>query len=76
MGKQRGGHAQQAATCEFQGYGHTHHFCICSRSELRERKEIELWRLHQSLVNSIFSTGRRIKGEYGGVLHDSYFERI
>ena len=28
-----------------QGCGHTHHFRICSCSELCERKEIELWRL-------------------------------
>ena len=59
-----------------QNYGHTHYFRICSGSELCERKEVELWRLRQSLVNSIFSTGRRIKGKYDGVLHDSYFERI
>jgi len=60
----------------FQGYGHTHHFCICCCSELCERKEVELWRLCQSLIYSIFCTGKRVKSEHDGILHGSYFERI
>jgi hypothetical protein len=60
----------------FQGYGHTHHFCVCRCGELGERKEIELWRLRQSLIYSIFCTGKRVKCKYGGVLDGSYFERI
>jgi hypothetical protein len=65
-----------AASGYLQGYGHTHHFCICGCGELCEREEVEFWRLRQSLIDSIFSTGRRVKGEHGGVLRDSYFERI
>lgn len=76
VGNKGEGMRGQRLHVSFQGYGHTHHFCICSRSELCERKEVELWRLHQPLVNSVFSTGGRIKGEYGGALCDSYFERI
>ena len=60
----------------FQGHGHTHNFCICCCGKLRERKEVQFWGLHQSLVDRIFSTGKSVKGEYDGVLHDSYFERI
>ena len=60
----------------FQGNGHTHHFCVCRCGELSERKEVELWRLRQSLINGIFCTGKRVKGECGGVLCDPYFERI
>ena len=59
----------------FEGHGQTHHFCICCRGELRER-EVQFWGLHQSLVDRIFGTGKSVKGEYDGVLHDSYFERI
>lgn len=59
-----------------QGYGHTHHFCISRCGELCEREEIEFWRLRQSLIDSIFSTGKGVKGEYDGVLRGSYFERI
>lgn len=60
----------------FQGYGHTHHFCVSRCGKLSEREEIELWGLRQSLVYSIFCTGKRVKCEYGGGLDDSYFERI
>ena len=59
-----------------QGYGHTHHFSVCRCGELCEGKEVELWRLRQPLINSIFCTGKGVKGECGGVLCDSYFERI
>jgi len=60
----------------FQGYGQTHHFSVSRCSELCERKEVELWRLRQSLINSIFCTSEGVKGECGGGLCDSYFERI
>jgi len=60
----------------FQGYGHTHHFSICRRGELSEGKEVELWCLRQPLINSVFCTGKGVKGECGGGLYDSYFERI
>ena len=52
----------------FQDYGHTHHFGICCCGELCEREEVEFWRLRQSLIDSIFSTGKRVKGEHGGGL--------
>lgn len=60
----------------FRGYGGTHHFRVRGRGKLCERKEIELWRLRQSLINSIFGTGKKVKCEYGEVLYDPYFERI
>lgn len=52
----------------FQGYGDTHHFSVCRCGELCERKEVELWRLRQSLINSVFSTSKEVKDEHGGVL--------
>ena len=60
----------------FQGCGHTHHFCVCRCGELCERKKVELWRLRQPLINSIFCAGEKVRSECGGVLCDSYFERI
>lgn len=56
--------------------GHTHHFRIRCSGELCERKEVEFWRLRQPLVDSIFSTDKKVKDEGGEVLRDSYFERI
>jgi len=75
-GKQRGDMRSERLDVNFQGYGGTHHFRVCCCGKLCERKEIELWRLRQSLINSIFGTGKKVKCEYGGVLCDPYFERI
>jgi len=75
-GSDFGGMGSERLRVRLQGHGRAHHFCICCCGELCERKEVEFWRLRQSLIDSIFSTGRRVKGEYGGVLCDPYFERI
>lgn len=71
-----GGMDRKRLRVQFQGDRHTHHFRICRSSELSERKEIEFWRLRQPLVDSIFSTDKKVKDEDGEVLRDSYFERI
>jgi hypothetical protein len=71
-----GGMGRKRLRVHFPGDRHTHHFRICRSGELRERKEVEFWRLRQPLVDSIFGTDKKVKDEDGEVLRDSYFERI